>query len=228
MLDPPTSPPRHSGPRPIACGRTLLQTGRLGRPLSHMGLTADEVLGDSLSLPGVNTAIIGCGSPAEVDENFAIACAFHPFAEEQMRRLEQRTARSAGRRRFDRHPAGHRGRARSAGVIATIRRLNARVFRTQAISHRSGHPSNRDRLSPTAQRQANRRGRMVDHARRSESSRALGTKPASSSKARSCGFILDPAHRQRGRARRESISIQSPEVRQVVLKFFDQHLRSQQ
>ncbi len=74
---------------------TMLQSGP-GNRLGQAALTADEALGYSLSLPGVSTAIIGCRSPAEVDENFAIACEFHPFPDEQMRGLEQRTARGAG------------------------------------------------------------------------------------------------------------------------------------
>jgi aryl-alcohol dehydrogenase-like predicted oxidoreductase len=50
-----------------------------------------EAMGYVLSLPGVSNVIIGCTSPAEVDENADIARKFVPFAEAQMRELEART-----------------------------------------------------------------------------------------------------------------------------------------
>jgi hypothetical protein len=46
-------------------------------------------------LSGVDTAIIGCRTPAEVDDNVRIACLFPQFDEERMRALEQRTDRAA-------------------------------------------------------------------------------------------------------------------------------------
>ena len=48
-------------------------------------------MGYVLSLPGVSTVVIGCSSPAEVDENAAIARTFQPLDEPSMRGLEQRT-----------------------------------------------------------------------------------------------------------------------------------------
>ena len=44
-----------------------------------------------LSLPGVSTVIIGCSSPAEVDDNARIARAFRPFDESVMRAIEAHT-----------------------------------------------------------------------------------------------------------------------------------------
>jgi aryl-alcohol dehydrogenase-like predicted oxidoreductase len=73
----------------------ILQSGPLGRLLGKTGLTPEEALGYCLSLPGVSTAIIGCKTPAEVDENVRIACRFRPFDDEQKRKLEERTKRAA-------------------------------------------------------------------------------------------------------------------------------------
>jgi predicted aldo/keto reductase-like oxidoreductase len=75
----------------------LVQPVRLGRLLGRTGVTADEALGYCLSLSGVHTAIIGCRSPAEVDENARIARNFNSFDGERMRELEQRTVRDAAR-----------------------------------------------------------------------------------------------------------------------------------
>jgi aryl-alcohol dehydrogenase-like predicted oxidoreductase len=59
-------------------------------------LTPDEAMGYVLSLAGVSTVIIGCSSPAEVDDNARIARAFAPFDEPAMHNLEQRTFTSTG------------------------------------------------------------------------------------------------------------------------------------
>jgi predicted aldo/keto reductase-like oxidoreductase len=59
-------------------------------------LSPAEAMGYVLSLPGVSTVIIGCSSPAEVDENAHIARTFHPFDESAMRGLEERTRARAG------------------------------------------------------------------------------------------------------------------------------------
>ena len=48
-------------------------------------LTSAEAMGYVLSLPGVSTVIIGCSSPAEVDENAHNARTFRPFDELAMR-----------------------------------------------------------------------------------------------------------------------------------------------
>ncbi len=55
-------------------------------PLSSAG-----AMGYVLSLPGVSTVIIGCSSPAEVDENAGNARAFVPLDEPAMRVLEEGT-----------------------------------------------------------------------------------------------------------------------------------------
>ena len=59
------------------------------------GLKMDDCLGYALSLPGVSTAIIGCWTPEEVDDNARIVREFVPFDAAQMRELERKTARQA-------------------------------------------------------------------------------------------------------------------------------------
>jgi aryl-alcohol dehydrogenase-like predicted oxidoreductase len=48
-----------------------------------------------LNLPGVSTVVIGCSSPAEVDMNADNAARFEPFAEPDMRALEDLTRSGA-------------------------------------------------------------------------------------------------------------------------------------
>ena len=50
-----------------------------------------EAMGYVLTLPEVSTVIIGCSSPAEVDENADNARRFQPFDESTMRTLEEKT-----------------------------------------------------------------------------------------------------------------------------------------
>jgi predicted aldo/keto reductase-like oxidoreductase len=50
-----------------------------------------EALGYAWSIPGVSLAIVGCETPAEVDENAEIARAFRPLTPDAMRDLEIRT-----------------------------------------------------------------------------------------------------------------------------------------
>jgi predicted aldo/keto reductase-like oxidoreductase len=54
-------------------------------------LSSDDALGYVLSLPGVSTAVIGCRTPEEVEDNARIAREFTPLAEDAMRSLERRT-----------------------------------------------------------------------------------------------------------------------------------------
>lgn len=58
-------------------------------------LEAADALGYVLSLEEVHTAIIGCRTPAEVEENARIAREFVRFNEPMMRELERWTARHA-------------------------------------------------------------------------------------------------------------------------------------
>lgn len=58
-------------------------------------LTMAEALGYVWSIPGVSLAIVGCETPAEVDENADIARMFQRFPDEKMRELEARTSRDA-------------------------------------------------------------------------------------------------------------------------------------
>ncbi len=66
-----------------------------GRLLVSGGVTMDEAMGYVLSLPGVSTVIVGCGTPQEVEENVRIARQFQTFGEERMRTLENRTSAHA-------------------------------------------------------------------------------------------------------------------------------------
>ncbi len=66
-----------------------------GALLGRGKLTPQEAMSYVLSLPGVSTVIIGCQTPAEVDENARIAREFAPLQPDQMRDLESRTRRSA-------------------------------------------------------------------------------------------------------------------------------------
>jgi len=62
-----------------------------GALLSPDKLTAEDAMGYVLSLPGVSTVVVGCRTPAEVDDNVRIACQFAAFDTPQLRRLETRT-----------------------------------------------------------------------------------------------------------------------------------------
>jgi len=66
-----------------------------GRLLGQGGITMDEAMGYVLSLPGVSTVIVGCGTPNEVEENVRIAREFKSFGEGRMRMLENRTSAQA-------------------------------------------------------------------------------------------------------------------------------------
>ena len=59
--------------------------------LKNGTLTMAEAMGYVLSLPGVSTLIIGCKTPAEVDENARIAREFAGFAADRLQELEGRT-----------------------------------------------------------------------------------------------------------------------------------------
>ena len=66
-----------------------------GRLLEKAGLSMKECVDYVWSLP-VSTAIIGCGSIREVEENVALAKAFRPLASGAMAALESRTRGTAG------------------------------------------------------------------------------------------------------------------------------------
>ncbi len=80
----------------VCSQRVLLEKG---------GLTMEQCLGYTLSLPGVSTAIIGCGTPAEVDDNARIARQFAPFQEFRLRDLERQTACQADALTYYKHAA---------------------------------------------------------------------------------------------------------------------------
>jgi aryl-alcohol dehydrogenase-like predicted oxidoreductase len=80
----------------VCCQRVLLEKG---------GLSMDECLGYALSLPGVSTAIVGCWTPEEVDDNARIVRQFAPFDAARMRELERRTAPHANVLAYYKHAA---------------------------------------------------------------------------------------------------------------------------
>jgi predicted aldo/keto reductase-like oxidoreductase len=61
------------------------------------GLAPDQAMRYVLSLPGVSTVVIGCGTPGEVEQNARIAREFEPMSSAGMRELETSTRKSAGR-----------------------------------------------------------------------------------------------------------------------------------
>jgi predicted aldo/keto reductase-like oxidoreductase len=62
-----------------------------GKLLGRGKLNAEQAIGYTLSLPGVSTVIVGCRTPAEVDENLRIVRNFVPFDRKQMTDLEDKT-----------------------------------------------------------------------------------------------------------------------------------------
>src|SRR5262249_3083634 len=74
-------------------GVIAMKTCAQKRILAHMSMA--EALGYAWSIPGVSLAIVGCETPAEVDENADIARKFQPFNPERMRELETRVSRDA-------------------------------------------------------------------------------------------------------------------------------------
>jgi len=73
-------------------GMKVLSQGAL---LGRRKLTVEEAIGYVLSLPGVSHVIVGCKTPAEVDDNARIARAFVPLDVERRRLLEERTRTEA-------------------------------------------------------------------------------------------------------------------------------------
>jgi hypothetical protein len=58
-------------------------------------LSVTDALEYVWSLAGVSLAIVGCSSPAEVDENAAAARAFQALGDDGMRRMEKQTRMQA-------------------------------------------------------------------------------------------------------------------------------------
>jgi predicted aldo/keto reductase-like oxidoreductase len=73
-------------------GMKVCAAGALVGPAAF---TMDDAMGYVLSLPGVSNVIVGCSTPAEVDDNARVARDFRPLPEQQLRTLEARTRRSA-------------------------------------------------------------------------------------------------------------------------------------
>jgi aryl-alcohol dehydrogenase-like predicted oxidoreductase len=84
-------------PEAVRAGMAVIgmKTCAGGKLLGRGRLTPDEALGYVLSLPGVSHVIVGCRTPAEVEENIRIVRQFVPFDEARLRALEERTRRHA-------------------------------------------------------------------------------------------------------------------------------------
>jgi predicted aldo/keto reductase-like oxidoreductase len=67
-------------------------------------LSMAEAMGYVLSLPGVTNVIIGCTTPADVDENAKIARQFAMMSADQMRKLEERTRSNAAALSYFKRP----------------------------------------------------------------------------------------------------------------------------
>lgn len=67
--------------------------GRTSR--SPSVLKPQQALSYAISLDGVSTAVIGCSTPEEVEDNVRIAQTFQPLDEKAMRELEAQTAAAA-------------------------------------------------------------------------------------------------------------------------------------
>jgi predicted aldo/keto reductase-like oxidoreductase len=65
----------------------------------------EEAMGYVLSLAAVSTLIVGCKTPAEVDENAGIARQFAVFGDERLRELESRTGPNAANFTYYKKPA---------------------------------------------------------------------------------------------------------------------------
>lgn len=84
-------------PRAVAKGMGIIgmKVPCRGYLLSMGGLTMEESMGYALSQP-VSTVIIGCDTPAHVEENAAIARRFTPMSETGQEALLRRTRSQAG------------------------------------------------------------------------------------------------------------------------------------
>ena len=84
----------------------LLQRAGPGRLFAQAGLTAREALSYALSLPGVSTAVVGCSTPEEVEENARIASEFAALDAPAMRALEQQVEHHAAAITAYKRPTG--------------------------------------------------------------------------------------------------------------------------
>jgi len=73
--------------------------------LIQAGVSMADCMGYVLSLPGVSNVIVGCHTPAQVDENAAISRGFTPFDADRMRALETRTRAKAEKFIYYKKPA---------------------------------------------------------------------------------------------------------------------------
>lgn len=81
------------GMKVYGAGTILSRRGFLGR--TSPGLSTAEAMKYVLSLAGVSTVVIGCQTPAEVDDNARIAREFAMLSSPELRDLEHRTRSDA-------------------------------------------------------------------------------------------------------------------------------------
>jgi aryl-alcohol dehydrogenase-like predicted oxidoreductase len=72
-------------------GMISMKSPAQGKLVKNSTLAMAEAMGYVLSLPCMSILIIGCTSPAEVDENARLARQFADFTEGKMQELESRT-----------------------------------------------------------------------------------------------------------------------------------------
>jgi aryl-alcohol dehydrogenase-like predicted oxidoreductase len=72
-------------------GMKVYAAGALLHGNGSRAITSAEAMSYVLNLAGVSTVIIGCSSPAEIDDNARNARLFQPLDETKMRALEERT-----------------------------------------------------------------------------------------------------------------------------------------
>jgi predicted aldo/keto reductase-like oxidoreductase len=89
----------------LGMGVVAMKVCSQGALLSQGGLAMDECLCYVLSQPGVSTAVIGCWTPEEVDDNARIVRQFTALSDVKMRELEQRTRRNANTLAYYKQPA---------------------------------------------------------------------------------------------------------------------------
>ena len=72
-----------------------------GEPIEKGAFTAQELLGYSMSLPGVSTTITGMDKPEILEQNLKIAQGFTPLGEDDMNKLRARAKQYAGDGHFE-------------------------------------------------------------------------------------------------------------------------------
>jgi aryl-alcohol dehydrogenase-like predicted oxidoreductase len=85
-------------------GVIAMKVAAQGALLGPRALSMREALGFVLSLPGVSTAIVGCATPEEVDENAGVAREHVPLGPEALRAIEARACASGREATYFKRP----------------------------------------------------------------------------------------------------------------------------